>query len=291
MSAPGSPFQVASLSDVGRTRSTNQDSCGVFEDASGRRLLVVADGMGGHQGGETASQLTVEVIGEVFRSGAGPPRDLLRDAVAAANHKVFETASASYDLHGMGTTVVALLLDGDREACVAHVGDSRCYRLRDGDLELLTADHSVRRRLIEEEGLTEEEVDQHPAAHTLERAIGADADVDVEMRPMSVAPGDAFLLCSDGLWGLVSDEEIARVMVSQPPEDCVRWLVAAANRAGGRDNVTVQAVVIPGQPTAAARDAPPRSGDRTRVVRLAVAAAIVAVLAIALLVFLLGARS
>jgi len=289
MSAPGSAPTVASLSDVGLTRSTNQDVCAEFEDASGRRLLVVADGMGGHQGGETASRLAAEAMGEVFRTGAGAPADLLREAVEAANRKVFETAAASHHLHGMGTTVVALLLSGGSEGCVAHVGDSRCYRLRGGELELLTADHSVRRRLIEDDGLTDAQAEQHPAAHTLERAIGPEADVDVEVRPVSAAPGDAFLLCSDGLWGLVGAEEIARVMASQPPEDCVRTLVAAANRAGGRDNVTVQAVVIPGQPVApaAAVEASPRFGDRARVIRLAVAAAVV----VAALLLLLGARS
>ena len=288
--AESTPLRVGSLSDVGRARSSNEDCCAVFENASGLRLLVVADGMGGHQGGQTASRLAVEAIGEVFAAAGGASLELLHDAIRNANRKVFEAAASSSELHGMGTTVVALLLDGDRDAWVAHVGDSRCYLLRAGTLEALTLDHSARRRLLEQ-GLSEQEAAQHPAAHTLERAIGPHGEVEVEMRPIPVVPGDVFMLCSDGLWGLVGDDEIAAILGSLAPEESVRALVDRANRAGGNDNVTVQAVAIPGEPPADVAPVAPAAtpaGFSLARRHVIVAAVVAAVLLVASLLLLGG---
>lgn len=247
MSEPASEAPIlASLSDVGREREENQDSCGIFEDAKGRRLLLVADGMGGHRGGQQASQLAVAAIGEYLRGRAEEaPLELLRGAVSEANRRIREEAARNPELTGMGTTAVLLLLDAAAEAWVGHVGDSRAYRLSRGSLEELTRDHSVRRLLIDG-GMPPEDADRHPDAHALTRALGAEDDVEVEVARVSLLPGDVFLLCSDGLWGLVDAAQIRKLLSSLEPDVCVEALVDAANRQGGRDNITVQIARIPG---------------------------------------------
>ncbi len=284
----------AYLSDVGRTRSENQDACQEFCDAAGARLLVVADGMGGHQGGATASRMAIEATGEVF-SRAGAPRgsELLREAVQSANERVYETASRHAELRGMGTTLVAFLFEADGSNWVAHVGDSRAYRLRDGRLEAMTADHSAVAELQRRGLISSEEAAVHPRRNELLRSVGVEPNVEVDVAPFEARPGDRFLLCSDGLSGVLSEEEIRQVLATESPERAVRRLIDTANDCGGPDNVTVMITEIPAEaaPAFAAPDpgSPPRRSKRSlrRVRRIAAAAAIVSLLLIGALLLLL----
>jgi PPM family protein phosphatase len=252
--APQCATFVASLSDVGRVRSVNEDGCNSLVRADGTRLLVVADGMGGHRGGAVASREAIAAIGASFLSAAdaaSPPLDtseastLLRRAITEANARIYSLSRQDPELSGMGTTVVALLLDPACRATVAHVGDSRCYRLRDRRLEPLTQDHSVVAEMLQRGVLTPEEAAYHPRRNEILRSVGVLRDVEVEVAPVDVALGDWFLLCSDGLCGVVSDAEIEEVLVATTsPEDAVAALVDLANDCGGPDNVTVQILAI-----------------------------------------------
>ncbi len=266
-------FAAGSLTDVGQVREVNQDSLGEFADpARGRRLFIVADGMGGHLGGEVASRMTVETAAEIFAAGGNDPAELLRVALETANERVHEAAQQDMDLAGMGTTGVCLLFQSGGSGWVAHVGDSRAYRLRDDVFEQITEDHSVVGALIRMGHITEDEAKQHPQRNEILRAIGTNPEVEVQVTPLELQPGDRFLLCSDGLSGLVPDAEIAEVLGRMEPEDAARTLVQMANLEGGNDNITVQVVEVPGNgpqkkkaPTTEVivPSAPPRQGPPT----------------------------
>lgn len=238
---------VVSASDIGRVRNLNQDDCGEFVDAgSGTHLLVVADGMGGHRGGEVASQIAVQQIGDVFKRGTSPDAQaLLEQALREANQCIFERANNEAELEGMGTTAVALLLDGQHEAVLGHVGDSRAYRMRQGKLEQLTADHSVVGELVRRGQLSPEEARHHPQSNEILRALGTRSDVEIEFTRVDVQPGDQFLMCSDGLSGMLSDQAIAQVLSEHPADEVPPRLIELANEAGGMDNITVQIAVLP----------------------------------------------
>ena len=239
---------VVSGSDIGRVRNLNQDDCGEFHNAeNGSCLLVVADGMGGHRGGEVASQMAVQQIRDVFERGApSEPESLLVQALREANDCIFERANNEAELAGMGTTAVALLLDGDSEAVLAHVGDSRAYRMRHGQLKQLTADHSVVGELVRRGQLSAEEARHHPQSNEILRALGTRQDVDIEITRVDVQPGDCFLMCSDGLSGMLSDKTIEETVSNHPPEEIPPRLIELANEAGGMDNITVQVATLPG---------------------------------------------
>jgi protein phosphatase len=214
-------------------------------DDAGYRLLIVADGMGGHRGGEVASQTTVNAVGEVFQRGVENPVQALCEAFTLANQRVYEMAAKEADLTGMGTTGVALLIGPARTGWVAHVGDSRAYRIREGCFEPLTHDHSWVIEEVRHSRLTPEEAAVHPRKNVLTRSIGVDATIEVDIAETDLEPGDRFLLCSDGLWGEVSEEQIAEVLISQEPDQAVQTLVELANTNGGPDNITVQVAVVP----------------------------------------------
>jgi len=285
---------VVSVGDthVGRVRSVNQDAFGEWRgDERSAHLLFVADGMGGHRGGEVASRLAVENVGRVFAEGEREPHRLLRTAFERANSEIFEQASQDFELAGMGTTGVALLLTGEECGFVAHVGDSRAYRLRGGELEVLTGDHSVVGELVRRGQLTSEEARVHPQSNEILRAIGTQPQVDVEIAEIDVRRGDRYLLCSDGLCGMLPDAEIGRVLGSAPPEQVVERLIALANDAGGTDNITVQIADIPenappppGEPGARSSGPGPEPAAAGSLVRWAVAIALV----VALLLLLFG---
>ncbi len=280
--------RAASLSDVGLRRSTNQDSYGEFERGPGTRLWVVADGMGGHRGGETASRVAVETMGRVFGEtpdGTAPP-ELLRAAFEHANAEVHDLARRTPELAGMGTTGVALLLR-DGSAWVGHVGDSRAYRMRGGRLEAMTQDHSLVAELQRRGFVTAEEAAVHPRRNEVLRSIGIEPEVQVDLAAISVEPGDRFLLCSDGLCGVVPEDEIAPVLASDAPERAVRRLVELAIARGAPDNVTVQVVAIGDAEPAAAQVPARRVGQRSGVRRVALSAALVAALLLAALLLLL----
>ncbi|MEZ4217983.1 MAG: Stp1/IreP family PP2C-type Ser/Thr phosphatase [Myxococcota bacterium] len=245
--------ETASLTDVGSVRAHNEDWCGEFTRGDGAHLLVLADGMGGHAGGATASHLVVETVGAEFARSEAPPPQLLEDALRAANEAVQRAADADPSLRGMGATSVALLLAANGGAFVAHVGDSRAYRLRAGRLEALTEDHSVVAELVRRGLLDPADAAHHPRRNEILRSVGVEPKVLVDVRAVDTVPGDRLLLCSDGLCGCVDDDAIAPALAAGSPAQAARALVALANANGGPDNVTVQVVAIAGAERAASR--------------------------------------
>ena len=235
--------KTASLSHVGRVREMNQDVCGEFSSST-HRLLVVADGMGGHSGGETASRLALETIGATFDAGFDDPVQMLTDAFHAANREIHRLGSEDATLHGMGTTGVALLLGPGRRAWVAHVGDSRAYQLSGGQLRQITEDHSWVSQEVRNHRIAASEADTHPMKNVLLRSIGVGDRVEVSVAPVKAGPGDRFLLCSDGLWGEVPSESISEILAGEDPRSVVQMLVDLANDCGGSDNITVQVALI-----------------------------------------------
>jgi protein phosphatase len=221
---------AAAATDIGLVREGNEDSYLTEEP-----LFAVADGMGGHRGGEVASQLAVETLEKLFRQGAGE----LPDQVQEANRVVFERSSLDRKVAGMGTTLTAALVEDDRVR-LAHVGDSRAYLLRDGELGLLTEDHTLVHRMVSEGEISKEEAQTHPQRSVLTRAIGVDTVVDVDDETLQVRPGDRLLLCTDGLTSMVSEDQIEEALRSVPDvQEAAKRLVQMANEAGGMDNTTV----------------------------------------------------
>jgi protein phosphatase len=236
-------FRVGSASDTGRVRTNNEDSKLVSEG-----LYAVADGMGGHKGGEVASALAVEMLSTTV---AGPTRDALIEAVHVANRAVFERAAESAELRGMGTTLCAIALvdselDPDtQEIAWVNVGDSRIYLFRDGELIQLSTDHSLVEDLRRDGQLTDEEAAIHPQRNIVTRALGIDADVSVDSSTVVPYTGDRFLLCSDGLFDEITADQItATLRRLADPDDAASELVRQANEHGGRDNVTCVIVDI-----------------------------------------------
>ena len=221
---------AAVATDVGLVREGNEDSYLTEEP-----LFAVADGMGGHRGGEVASQLAVETLEKLFKQGAGD----LPDQVQEANRVVFERSVVDEKVAGMGTTLTAALVEGDRVR-VAHVGDSRAYLLRDGNLRLLTEDHTLVHRMVTEGEISQEEAETHPQRSVLTRALGVETVVDVDDDTVQVRPGDRLLLCTDGLTSMVSVQAIEEVLRAVPdPQEAAQRLVQMANEGGGTDNTTV----------------------------------------------------
>ena len=220
--------------DAGRKRRQNEDSFVVDPP-----LFVVADGMGGAQAGEVASRLAAAAFGEFHEADELAAEERLEAIIQEANRRIFDRARTDAAASGMGTTVTAALV-GDDHVAIGHVGDSRAYRIRDGELEQLTQDHSLVADLMRSGRLTPEEADTHPQRSVITRALGTDREVDVDTFSVDVAAGDVFLLCSDGLTTMVGDEEILRlVRESSGLDSAGKALVKAANRHGGDDNVTV----------------------------------------------------
>jgi serine/threonine protein phosphatase PrpC len=225
---------VGAASDIGQVREGNEDSFLVEQP-----LYVVADGMGGHRGGEVASELALETIQSLFLRREGS----LVTQVEEANRRVFERSQSDRNVAGMGTTLTAALVDGSRVQ-LAHVGDSRAYLFRDHELTILTEDHTLVHRMVIAGEITEEEAEVHPHRSILTRALGVDGRIQVDELAIDVRPGDRILLCTDGLTGMVSEEQIRTILDSMPgdAQGAVERLIAEANRAGGVDNIT--AVVL-----------------------------------------------
>jgi protein phosphatase len=224
-------------SDRGQARRGNEDAYFVQPP-----LFVVADGMGGAQAGEVASGIAVDVFSKGLPdggAGAGGAEYRLAELVLTANRQIHERSRTAAEHAGMGTTLTAAYVDVDGVA-IAHVGDSRAYRWRDGQLERLTDDHSLVEELIRQGKLTAEEAEEHPQRSIITRALGPEPDVQVDTRTAPARDGDLFLLCSDGLTGMIGEAGIAQVLSQGGSlREMVRRLIAAANQAGGRDNITV----------------------------------------------------
>lgn len=236
----GFELAIAGSTHVGRIRQINQDAFDRFDDPErGDILLVVADGMGGHQGGEVASRMAVGTLGKLCREGDGDPPTRLTHAIERANTEIRKLASRDRTLKGMGTTLVALLLCKNGPSYVAHVGDSRLYRLRSEEFRALTEDHSVVALMVRNGSISAEEARDHPKRNQIMRALGAWEDIEIDIAPLDIQPGDALLLCSDGLYGMLPDADL-KVLASRSsdPHSVVAWMIDAANQAGGKDNIT-----------------------------------------------------
>jgi protein phosphatase len=224
-------IDIGSATDIGRVRERNEDSLLIRPP-----LFIVADGMGGHRGGDVASQLAVETMERLVDDDDG---GALAEHVRRANRAVFDRASEEQGLSGMGTTLTAVRLDGDSIE-LAHVGDSRAYLLRAGTLSKLTTDHTLVERMLRAGEITEAEAEVHPHKNVMTRALGTEEDVDVDEESVALEDGDRLLLCSDGLTGMVTEDQIQAILEASPtPQNAAERLVRAANRAGGVDNISV----------------------------------------------------
>jgi protein phosphatase len=254
-SAPGPsktlPIAACGFSHAGRQREENEDAFGSFLDA---RLFVVADGMGGHNAGEVASVMAVDGLETFFRSYHADPRqpwphkieeklslgaNLLRVGAKVANDKIRAASKADRAKNRMGTTLVALAV-GDAQITVVHAGDSRCYRLRGGELKRLTRDHSIVEEMIAARpNMTPEEISAFAHRNVVTRSLGSRDEVEPELLVDPLQAGDLYLLCSDGLWGSVPDDKIRSILTSTADiEAACQLLIDAANEAGGPDNIT-----------------------------------------------------
>ena len=248
---------AAGLSDVGLQREHNEDSFIVLKEYD---LFVVADGMGGHRAGDIASRIATETISEFFRTTANDDvtwpfhfdsnlseeENRLLTGIRVANRQIFERSTRSRECHGMGTTVVgAMFSSKKRRMYIGHVGDSRCYRVRGGEIQLLTRDHSlINDYLLAMPDLTDEQKSELPK-NVITRALGMQDHVIVDLQHDEPQKGDIYVLCSDGLSGMVSDEDIKRIVsASGEIREACRQLIQSANERGGEDNITAVLIKI-----------------------------------------------
>jgi protein phosphatase len=235
--------RAALVSDQGRVRSQNQDACLVDPE---RRLFAVADGMGGHKAGDVAAWLAIRNLPDLIdtareKAGSGSVQAAVEQAVIQLSELVHAESLDDEDLEGMGTTLVLALVD-DGTALIVHVGDSRAYLLRNGELGMLTADHCVAAELIRL-GMNPQEAAEHPHGHRLTQAIGIATRVRPSFAEVEAEAGDRLLLCSDGLTNMIDDVQISAILASEPDaQKAGQKLVDAANEAGGRDNISVVVV-------------------------------------------------
>ncbi|MEO0600924.1 MAG: Stp1/IreP family PP2C-type Ser/Thr phosphatase [Myxococcota bacterium] len=245
------PPVLGGMSDVGLTRQLNEDNWGWVRLSDRAKLYVVADGMGGHDGGEVASAMAVRTICEVARErealapeGEDAIENLLDESFQLANNTVKEAAEQKGT--DMGTTLVCILVLDDRVGFMANVGDSRGYLLRDGVLHQITKDHSLVQKMVERGRITQEEARHHPHSNILLRTVGTERDIDIDIFRVEVETGDRVLMCSDGLWGEVEDRDMESILNTYAdPRIASRELVRAAHHGGGKDNVTLMIVEIP----------------------------------------------
>ncbi len=242
-------FNIAGETDVGMVRANNEDSFSVIEKIG---LLVVADGMGGHASGEVASKMAIDVIQDYFsENGEKKPfvgeycdeyseeANRLGSAIRLANMAIHDVSENNSQYHGMGTTVAAVLVNG-RKMSIAHVGDSRVYLIRAGDIEQLTDDHSLVYEQVKKEIISKEDAETSGMRNILTRALGTMPEVEVDISEMNLIPGDKLLLCSDGLYTMVPDDDImAVVTAANMPAEACQTLIRMANDNGGKDNITV----------------------------------------------------
>jgi protein phosphatase len=227
-------LSVYALTDVGKVRAINQDALVVDEKLM---LFGVADGMGGHNGGETASAGARDGMIAALQ-GKDASLEALRDAVVQVNADLFRQQAGDEKLAGMGTTLSVIWMSG-HFVYLGHVGDSRVYRFRDGELTQMTDDHSLVGELMRAGYLTPEQAENHPNKNVILRAVGTEAGIDVDLAVEERKQGDLWLICSDGLHGMVKDEKMEAILAEHAPETAVKLLMDAALAAGGRDNISV----------------------------------------------------
>src|SRR5690349_23006099 len=261
---------ASGMTDVGLQRDHNEDSFAVLSEYD---LFIVADGMGGHRAGDVASRLATDAVAEFFRTTAqedvtwpfhfdtslSEEENRLLTGIRIANRQIFERSAKSRECRGMGTTVVGALFSPKKNRMyIGHVGDSRCYRIRRGELRQMTRDHSlINDYLLAMPDLTEEQKSELPK-NVITRALGMQDQVMVDLQADEPQPGDIYLLCSDGLSGMIADDEILDILMSTGDigEGC-RKLVARANEHGGEDNITAILVRIDEGPSKTDSTKPP----------------------------------
>lgn len=223
---------VGKVTAVGRVRNHNEDGL-IADDRNG--IFAVADGMGGHRGGEVASKTALDALGKALKRGT--PID---NAVIIANRAVYDRSNKNNDLHGMGTTLTAGIFDRADKCTIAHVGDSRAYLVRNEALKRVTTDHSLMAELIAAGQLTEDEAEVDPRRSMITRALGLDPTVEIDLQDLETLAGDRIMFCSDGLTTMMRDPAIATVLNEESePQLAAQRLVDEANKAGGVDNITV----------------------------------------------------
>lgn len=241
-------MEVANLTDIGRVRRNNEDSYLYWEPEEEEefrrkgRLAVIADGMGGYEGGQEASRIAVETVREVYdKRFQNNPQATLVEAFAVAHERIRGYAEEHPSLHGMGTTCTALVTVG-RRLYFAHVGDSRLYLVRGDEISRLTRDHSYVGRLVESGIVRSEDAETHPQRHILTAALGSGTETaaDVSQDAVDLQEGDTLVLCTDGLWGVVGEQEVAATVKANTPADSCAAIVRMALQRGGPDNITVQ---------------------------------------------------
>jgi protein phosphatase len=243
--------EVASLTDVGCKRDNNEDYYAYWEPKDDAvfqrvgRLAIVADGMGGAEGGQFASRIAVETVREVYASSEEAPQERLLTAFRKANAEVQQEAQQKPGLHGMGTTLSACAIVAEK-LYFAHVGDSRVFLIRAGEARQLTRDHSLVARLIESRTIRPEDAENHPQKHVLTAAVGVcdDLQPDFSVEPVLLQHSDTLVICTDGLWGQMSSAEIAETVSARGVDDACKALVQLARERGGPDNITLQVLRV-----------------------------------------------
>ena len=243
-------LEVWQLTDLGRERDHNEDCFGSFEPEALElvtergRLYLVADGMGGHQAGDVAAQYAVEqVLFTYYDDPWASPSENLEQAIHKANADLYQEAQVTPSRRGMGTTMVAAVIRSD-ELTVANVGDSRVYLVRDGQIRQISRDHSWVAERVTEGFLSPEQARNHPQRNIITRSVGNDDHVEVDLFHERIEPGHVILLCTDGLSGMVGDEEMATVVTHSAPRSAAEELVQMANERGGPDNITVTVIKV-----------------------------------------------
>lgn len=237
-------MQIIGNTDVGKTRKANEDAFkhGVFDD--GTSWAIVCDGMGGVHGGKIASSTTIDMVSQKIHKCYNPSmnitsvENLLLSSITTANCIVYDRGTADSELEGMGTTIVTAIIKGG-EACIAHVGDSRAYHISDDSIRLITKDHSLVQEMLDMGEITQSEFENHPIKNIITRAIGVDDKIDIDFDTIEFNKGDALILCSDGLSGLLDKETLLKTYKETDFNLLADKYIQLANNNGGVDNITV----------------------------------------------------
>ncbi|WP_442603902.1 Stp1/IreP family PP2C-type Ser/Thr phosphatase [Paenibacillus sp. KN14-4R] len=235
---------MASRTDIGRVRLVNEDRAYIQHQLNGFELAIIADGMGGHQAGDVASQMAIDLIAKEMQQVSlsmtfEQREELVLSAIKTANERIYQYASERVIYQGMGTTVVVALASQE-ELLLAHIGDSRAYRVNGEEITQLTVDHSLVNELVKSGQLTPEEAAHHPRRNVVTRALGTEATIEADIKTIQLEPGEIILLCSDGLSNMIESDDMVRIIHSQDSMDkAVDLLIHEALLAGGDDNITV----------------------------------------------------
>lgn len=230
--------------DRGQVRNHNEDDGGLFLNSAGQYLAVIADGMGGHQAGDVASQMATLQLREKWETAHSfsmptEAEDWLRNAIKEVNNTILSHASAHTECRGMGTTVVAVICT-DEFISIAHIGDSRCYLVNDQGFKQITEDHSLVNELVRSGQISKEEAERHPRKNVLLQALGIDTGIQIDVRSLEWDKGNVLLLCTDGLTNKLTDEELAAYMKNKKElEDTAQEMINLANERGGEDNISL----------------------------------------------------